>query len=342
MFLSKNIRSSLRHYFYGAMLYGIGLYFCLNNSYYVSFMKSSTKDILINLYIVYLVVAPFMFFLDRKKDINNHKPYLIFSSIKRNIIAFAKYIGSFGKNSQIMPFFSHREKTAILFMLVKLFYLPLMLNFLIGNYHSFFSNAGDLVKINSIETMTYAGYTFALSFIFFVDVAFFSFGYMFEAKYLKNKVRSVEPTLLGWVVALACYPPFNTTVTKYIGWSASDYIMFSTINITFIARSSIILLLLVYLWASISLWTKCSNLTNRGIVTTGAYRWIRHPAYISKNLAWWITVLPVMSVSAFIAMFGWSFIYYLRTITEERHLMRDPDYRAYCKKTKYMFIPYVW
>ena len=38
----------------------------------------------------------------------------------------------------------------------------------------------------------------------------------------------------------------------------------------------------------------------------------------------------------------WTFIYYMRAMTEERHLSLDPDYREYCKKVKYRFIPKVW
>jgi len=107
-------------------------------------------------------------------------------------------------------------------------------------------------------------------------------------------------------------------------------------------QNNIILLLLVYLWATLSLGTRCSNLTNRGIVKGGAYRFIRHPAYIAKNTAWWLTILPVMSIPAFLSMLTWSFIYYLRAITEERHLIKDPDYQKYCRKVKYRFIPWVW
>jgi len=35
-------------------------------------------------------------------------------------------------------------------------------------------------------------------------------------------------------------------------------------------------------------------------------------------------------------------IYTVRALTEERHLMKDPEYRAYCKKVKYRFIPGVF
>ena len=40
-----------------------------------------------------------------------------------------------------------------------------------------------------------------------------------------------------------------------------------------------------YALASIALNFKSSNLTNRGIVARGPYAIVRHPAYITKNLA---------------------------------------------------------
>jgi protein-S-isoprenylcysteine O-methyltransferase Ste14 len=38
----------------------------------------------------------------------------------------------------------------------------------------------------------------------------------------------------------------------------------------------------------------------------------------------------------------WSFIYFLRAITEERHLSNDPEYVAYAQKVRYRFIPGVF
>jgi protein-S-isoprenylcysteine O-methyltransferase Ste14 len=178
--------------------------------------------------------------------------------------------------------------------------------------------------------------------LFLIDTLWFSFGYAVEAGFLKNKIRSVEPTVLGWVVALACYPPFNMTITKYLKWFANDYILFSNETITFIMRIIIILFIGIYVSATIALGTKCSNLTNRGIISRGPYKYIRHPAYISKNLAWWLTILPILSIPAFLSMLAWSFIYHLRSITEENHLKQDPDYIAYCRKVKYRYIPYIY
>jgi protein-S-isoprenylcysteine O-methyltransferase Ste14 len=108
----------------------------------------------------------------------------------------------------------------------------------------------------------------------------------------------------------------------------------------------------IYTSASIALNFKASNLTHRGIIARGPYRYIRHPAYVCKNLAWWIGLMPALLVAletsltstlmTFGSMFGWSVIYYMRALTEEDHLRSvDGEYDAYCQKVKYRFIPAV-
>ena len=86
-----------------------------------------------------------------------------------------------------------------------------------------------------------------------------------------------------------------------------------------------------------------SNLTHRGILTRGPYAWIRHPAYLGKNLAWWAENLANFAspIQAFYLL-ACNAIYVLRALTEERHLRLDPDYRAYCEKVRWRFIPGVW
>ena len=41
-----------------------------------------------------------------------------------------------------------------------------------------------------------------------------------------------------------------------------------------------------------------SNLTHRGILTHGPYAWSKHPAYLSKNLFWWLSSLPFLATNA--------------------------------------------
>ena len=183
---------------------------------------------------------------------------------------------------------------------------------------------------------------FDLVIIFFIDTLYFSFGYSVEAGFLNNKVRSVEPTIFGWAVALICYPPFNGLVSDYVTWYANNMVNFSTNFITLIFRILIVGLLSLYLWGTLSLGTRCSNLTNRGIVSWGAYGVVRHPAYIGKVSSWWLMAIPIFNVYVFVSMILWTGIYFARAITEERHLMQDPDYVEYVKKVKYRFIPGIY
>ena len=69
-----------------------------------------------------------------------------------------------------------------------------------------------------------------------IDTLYFAFGYIFEANFLKNKVRSVEPTIIGWAVALVCYPPFNTAFNSSVGWYANEYITFESETAIFALR----------------------------------------------------------------------------------------------------------
>lgn len=344
MFSKQNIKDALLHYLSSVLIYGLGLWFYRSNNYYANFLNPMTKDILLYLFLAYVLIAPFFFLVKINKNITEHKPAMIFSILKKTILDFFHYLKTFVNQprKQIITL-SKDEKTILLFMLVKLFYIPVMTNFLVNNTQGFISLYPQLKNFEwNLNVITYFGYSLVLTTIFLVDTLFFTFGYLFESSWLKNRVRSVEPTLLGWGVTLICYPPFNDFFGMYVPWGPRDYAEFGTLTWTFAARLVVVILLLVYLWATLSLGTKCSNLTNRGIVSKGAYKFIRHPAYISKNLAWWIMAIPFLSVSVVLSVLIWSFIYFMRAITEERHLIQDPEYQAYCKKTKYRFIPFVY
>ena len=104
--------------------------------------------------------------------------------------------------------------------------------------------------------------------------------------------------------------------------------------------AAIVALAAVYAWATVVFGLRFSNLTHRGIITTGPYRFVRHPAYLSKNLLWWMTYLPFLSaeggsaaVQNCILLLAVNAIYYARAKTEERHLLADPAYQAYCAWT---------
>ena len=198
-----------------------------------------------------------------------------------------------------------------------------------------------------------------------VDTTYFLVGYLVESKVLQNEVRSVDTTFLGWFSALACYPPLNGISEQFLGWYTGDFSDFGSITLNLLVGGGALFLMSIYVFASVSLGWKCSNLTNRGIVSHGAYAIVRHPAYASKNLVWWLMGFPFV-VTALIgngsmsltdqlmngsigdifvrfapllSLLGWSSVYYIRALTEERHLMKDPEYHKYMQMVKYRFIP---
>lgn len=341
----ENIVHSMKHYISGLILIWSAILFYKYNHYYADLLRAETQMTLFYLALAYTILGFLFYIFMPVERIPQSKSLILLRTFRRTFKEVRMYLRNFTKNiNHPLPRIEHHEKVALLFILVKIFFLPLMINFFFNN---FFSVEEKLFEITlstflSVDSFNSLAYPFLLSLIFLLDTLWFCFGYTFEAGFLKNKVRSVEPTIFGWAVALACYPPFTSIFTGYASWYANDYSIFSTSTFTFVARIFVILFLLIYLFATFALGTKCSNLTNRGIVSRGPYRFIRHPAYISKNLAWWITLIPVMNFFAFLSMLSWSVIYFLRAITEERHLIKDPDYQEYCKKVKYRFIPGVY
>ena len=94
----------------------------------------------------------------------------------------------------------------------------------------------------------------------------------------------------------------------------------------------------MYAWATVVFGLRFSNLTYRGVITHGPYRFTRHPAYLSKNLFWWSAALPFLvtngglleAVRNVVGLALVSGIYYWRARTEEAHLLReDAKYREY-------------
>jgi hypothetical protein len=98
----------------------------------------------------------------------------------------------------------------------------------------------------------------------------------------------------------------------------------------------ILALALLYLAGTIQFGIRFSNLTHRGILTNGPYRWLKHPAYFAKNINWWLISLPFLSTAGIteavrlsLLLTGVNIIYYLRAKTEEAHLSIDPIYLQY-------------
>ncbi len=315
---SKGFYGAFNSFLFNALFYGTVSY--------------STLGIIFDFLFVYC----FLLLFRKEILIEQTRTYLIFQGFGK-ILRFI-----FIDNIKKPLIISQDEKVSLLFYLVKIVFTPVMINFAIGNVTSLLRGLNtftfELSKINFLNSYLHL----AFYVILVIDTFIFAFGYLIESKTLKSVVKSVEPTAFGWIIALMCYPPFNDLTGRIFGWYSADFSDFKNLNITLIATTVSIVFFAIYVWASIALGFKASNLTNRGIVSKGPYKYVRHPAYISKNASWWIMAIPAIQAFGFIAILSltaWTIIYYLRALTEERHLSQDPDYIEYVKKVRYMFIP---
>ena len=238
------------------------------------------------------------------------------------------------------------EAVAIRAVAVKAFFWPLMVGWLASQVGAAASSGATFLSSGRCFP---DGYSAIYHGLFAVDVTIFAVGYGLEHPRLRNEIRSVEPTVLGWLAALICYPPLARVAWDSLGWSSAELPPFRSPAIQAAAAVAILAGVGVYVWATVSLGLRASNLTNRGIVATGPYRWVRHPAYVGKNASWWIGAIPAFAAlgsadparlaPAILGTAAWSAIYVLRAITEERHLASDPEYRAYCSRVRWRFVP---
>jgi Isoprenylcysteine carboxyl methyltransferase (ICMT) family len=218
--------------------------------------------------------------------------------------------------------------------LVKGFFLPLMFTY-------FCDDLNGLLNYNVRLLVTFQGfYDWAYYTLYFIDVALVSTSYIMSLRATDTHIRSVEPTGLGWMAALLCYQPFWSLIGRqYLNYDTNrpwGAWLASTPWVYDLWGSVILALIAIYVWATVVFGVRFSNLTHRGIITNGPYRYTKHPAYLAKNLSWWLISMPFMlssSLSASLRSCGLLLllngVYYVRAKTEERHLALDPVYIEY-------------
>jgi protein-S-isoprenylcysteine O-methyltransferase Ste14 len=241
------------------------------------------------------------------------------------------------------PNLGTQERNYLLGWLVKGFFFPLMFCYLCGQISDI--RNFDTTAFRSMSYMLVISRSYDLLFLgfFFVDLVISATGYLMTFRLLGTQIRSVEPTLLGWLVAIICYQPFYSPLYNNFfvyghdrpwgAWLSGEPVFYTIWALMIIACLSF------YVWATICFGIRFSNLTNRGIITTGPYRWTKHPAYVAKNVSWWLVSIPFLppdnspwtAIRLSIGLLFINVIYFMRAKTEERHLMADPVYRAYAE-----------
>ncbi|WP_125659577.1 isoprenylcysteine carboxylmethyltransferase family protein [Sphingomonas sp. 2R-10] len=220
---------------------------------------------------------------------------------------------------------------------VKAFFLAFMLAIVPPGFGEFIRTQRSAILTGPVPLANWL-----ITFMFVIDVAFATAGYILAMRPLDSHIRSATPYAAGWSAALMCYPPFilmanGGPLDYHPGTADWTYWLADHPVLLWIVGAVLVALTAIYAWATMAFGLRFSNLTHRGILTHGPYAFSRHPAYLSKNLFWWISTIPILTTAdswtsaarstAILACV--SGVYYWRAKTEERHLGADPVYRAY-------------
>lgn len=372
-------RIIIKHYICSLIVYGFALLLYWFNPFFSGETSLQVKLFFRQLYIYYIFIAPILYFFYRPKSIRRSHTIEICNYIKRIFLhkpSFKTLEPEEIKNELEYYKPTYLEKQSLMLIFIKVFFGALMVTGLFNNMNIIQDRLPMFVEIKNVLLTyftTFNGslfdvlnntyrqflyYNFILV-MFSIDLMIFCFGYLTELGILNNKIRTVETTPAGILFCLACYPPFLFASNAFFGWNQSDNaIAFGNDNspLTWGIRFAAMVFLFIYVSASAALGTKGSNLTNRGTVSCFPYNIVRHPAYISKNIFWILTTIPLFLVDFNASDFNsgsylskliltclaaaiWVSIYYFRALTEERHLINDPEYQEYVKKVRYRFIP---
>ena len=196
------------------------------------------------------------------------------------------------------------------------------------------------------------GMIFLLSMaLWLLDVLNAAVAYCLESRWLENRSRSIDLTLGGWLVCLSCYAPLNNITgslfafAPHVASNQIDDLLINSLGFFYILKVAEIIFLAVHIYTDISLGPSVANITLKKLQTRGIYAFVRHPGTSSKLLFWLLQSVFYKKFWTLKYLLGytmWGVIYILRAFTEERHLKKFPEYRAYMKKVKHRFFPGVF
>lgn len=225
-------------------------------------------------------------------------------------------------------------KRFLLSWLVKAFFIPVM-------YTGFMESVSFLLATSpQLEPLSVLSGLFAFGLAF--DLLIATLGYLLASPFLGTSVLGVDDTWEGWLVCVVCYPPL-VVIFQMVRQQADNVLWtewLSPESLVFWVWAFIIAISWGMYWVSNACFgLRFSNLCWRGLVDVGPYSLMKHPAYFFKNMYWWFNTVPFIGVGFgldmlrnFLALSFVSLVYYLRAKTEERHLLKYPEYVGYYER----------
>jgi protein-S-isoprenylcysteine O-methyltransferase Ste14 len=354
-----------KHYITSVFIYTILTIVLIFSPLYLSQVDETSIDytlVLILMLCGYIILAPIFLFTIKPKDVENSRSLTILNYIKRQ---FQKSEDLTEFLSKIEP--SSEEKQALATLFMQAFFGIYSITALCNIYLPSLSYNLDFVKTlfqQAITTFSSGAGIFTSFSQYLIDsgdvwikllgtitTIALAISYFSDSVITKNKIKSTDTTPLGILSCILCYYPITILTNKFLFITEETLIPVENQTLLAFLNLFIIIAHVAILIAVLRLGTKSGNLTNRGIETKFPYNIVRHPEYSMQIFYIILTTIPLLlytdtsiveKILIICATSCWIYLYYLRAITEERHLIKDEEYKNYCSKTKFRFIPKIF
>jgi protein-S-isoprenylcysteine O-methyltransferase Ste14 len=227
--------------------------------------------------------------------------------------------------------------------------MPVVIKLLIGQTIGFFVLFALALFLPAGNMTWWAGWIFLILFFsFFLAVS----GWLFRHNpgLLQERMSLTRSDQKGWDKVL--FPLLLVATVGWLVFMALDAVRFhwSHVPIGLQVLGVVVLLISFYLLfltfrenSYLSPVVRIQEERGQTVVSTGPYRYVRHPMY--AGILVFMVGTSLLLGSAYGIIVGLIFMIVLgrRALLEERTLRQElPGYAAYMEKVKYRILPYVW
>jgi len=167
---------------------------------------------------------------------------------------------------------------------------------------------------------------------------------------LKERMTILKSSAKGWdkvIIFLATM--LFITLFFIIGFDAGRYhwscvpIILRTIGFISIISSFILTFLVMKENTYLSRIVEIQKERGHSVITTGPYKYVRHPMYVGVIIMFFFTPLALGSIYGLIPALLLIGLIVIRTYKEDKMLHRElQGYREYAEKTPYRLLPGIW
>jgi protein-S-isoprenylcysteine O-methyltransferase Ste14 len=144
----------------------------------------------------------------------------------------------------------------------------------------------------------------------------------------------VKVTPNPWYWLLAFVATYGLIFVNAFAWNGRPIVP------SIVTNGLAILSAAIFIYARLSLGRSIGMVpANRGIVSRGAYQYVRHPIYSGLFVAMLALVLRSYAPMTLLAVSIMVTLFMIKSIVEERFLRADPDYAAYLRRVPWRWIP---